>query len=155
MTSSKPIQSSIANPVENDVPTVEGGTTELATPPPSADAEPVFFVWLDGKQVAFLCDPVWQDMYWWDYRVQPTSPEFEAIIHDPKVWNRVAFQVRDADGNCPNPDTFSGNCEEYCAGNTDRLSFRSLPPPTRRSNWYRNFWIVSCIILFVWFLYFI
>lgn len=95
-----------------------------------ASDEPIFDVFVDGAHVASLFDPQFADMFWCSYRVEATDAEGDQIIHDEKTWELVNFTVKDRFGNIPNPHTFSAGYGNFCARNSDRLTFRSLWPPT-------------------------
>lgn len=91
--------------------------------------EPMFHIYADAKHVATMFDPRFEDMFWCSYRLEPVDGSGDVIIHDGKTWEKVAFVVKDMDGNVPNPNTFSGGFHDFCDRKTDRLSFRSLWPP--------------------------
>ena len=102
----------------------------------------IYFLIINGSQAAELSDPRFGDMFWWDYQITPTDEASDAIIRDPYVWETVNFSIVDADNRQPNTLTFSGGYNDFCDGLTDRLSFRSLPPPDamRKPNWAQRFW---------------
>ena len=56
--------------------------------------------------------------------------------------NRLAAAKKLADNRQPNTLTFSGGYNDFCDGLTNRLSFRSLPPPDamRKPSWVQRFW---------------
>ena len=91
--------------------------------------EPIYYLCVDGACVAELSDPQWLDMFWWEYCVTPVSESGASAIRDHLVWENVNFTIVDRSNCEPNPKTFSGGYEEFCNGDTNRLSFRSLPPP--------------------------
>lgn len=92
-------------------------------------SQPIFRIFANGKHVATLFDPRFDDMFWCSYTLQPVDADGDAVIHDGLTWERVAFVVEDMNGHEPNPNTFSGGFRDYCERKTDRLSFRSLWPP--------------------------
>jgi hypothetical protein len=94
------------------------------------DGDPVFFLHHDGAVVAELYDPQYVDMFWCGYRVKPTSAFADAVIHNETIWQKVDFAVKSADGTVPNQHTFTGGFRTFCERKTDRLTFRSLWPPT-------------------------
>jgi hypothetical protein len=105
--------------------------------------EPMYELLVNGRKVATLCAPRWEDMFWCSYQVNPTDADAECVIRDTKTWETVNFEVRDSRGGIPNQLTFSGGYTEFCNGNTDRLTFRSLwpPQPTRVNvtlNWLKQ-----------------
>ena len=107
----------------------------------------MYFLCKDGARIAELSDPQSSDMFWWDYRVEPTSLAGEAMIREPQLWEETEFTIVDEDGNEPNPQTFSGEYGLFCQGLTDRISFRSLAPISSPAvsagfgNWY--WWCVG------------
>ena len=102
----------------------------------------IYFLVINGTRVAKLSDPRYVDMFWWDYEITLTDGGSGATIRDPKVWEAVNFTIVDADNQQPNNLTFSGGYDDFCSGLTDRLSFRSLPPPyaIKKTNWLQRFW---------------
>ena len=91
--------------------------------------EPIYFLYIDGVRVGELSDPQRLDMFWWEYNVTPVTESNASTIRSPLLWEGVDFTIMDVNGRQPNPNTFSGGYETFCQGDTDRLSFRSLPPP--------------------------
>ena len=91
--------------------------------------EAVYFLCLDGERVAELSAPRWVDMFWWEYRLLARSEEADHAIRDPILWQKMGFTIVDAEGRQPNRNTFSAAHEDFCERATDRLLFRSLPPP--------------------------
>lgn len=91
--------------------------------------EPIYELLVDGKQVATLCAPRWEDMFWCSYRIKPTDPDAERVIRNTKTWETINFTVRCCRGEIANQNTFSGGYTDFCNGKTDRLTFRSLWPP--------------------------
>ena len=91
--------------------------------------EPIYFLCIDGSRVGELSNPQRLDMFWWEYSITPTTENNASMIRTPLLWEGVDFTITDVNGRQPNPNTFSGGYAKFCAGETDRLSFRSLPPP--------------------------
>jgi len=106
-------------------------------------SEAIYFLHINGTRVAELSDAQWVDMFWWDYHVSALTESGASIMRDPLVWEDVAFTIVDAFGYQPNPNTFSGGYDKFCDGLTDRLSFRSLPPPDTTDNHsgLHRFWL--------------
>lgn len=83
--------------------------------------------------VARLRDPMYHDMFWYRYRVEAVSENVEHLLRDKKTWDECKFIVQLPGHDLPGPDdketwTFSGGCLQYCCGETDEMSFRSLTP---------------------------
>ena len=94
---------------------------------PTDPSTPLFEVYVGEQKVALLHDPIKLEMFWWSYRVEPTSEEADRIIHDETMWNEVKFTVRAKDGR-KLPTFTGGDFVTFCKRETDRLSFRSLWP---------------------------
>jgi hypothetical protein len=112
--------------------------------------EPIFELHVNGKQVATLCTPRWEDMFWCSYRIKPLDADAERIVRDTKIWETVSFIIKDSQGGIPNQHTFSGGYTDFCDGRTDRLTFRSLwpPQPTKIKN--RLTWLTQQFARFVY-----
>jgi len=67
-------------------------------------------------------------MFWSEYTVTAVSAEHESSLRDPLLWEKVGFTITDENDQEVNPNTFSGGYDSFCDGQTNRLSFRSLPP---------------------------
>ena len=91
--------------------------------------EPIYELHVNGRRVAMLCAPRWEDMFWCSYQIRPIDQEADRVLRDRKIWETVNFTIKDSRGGFPNRHTFSGGYTEFCDGNTDRLTFRSLWPP--------------------------
>ena len=48
-----------------------------------------------GEAVAYLSDREFVEMFWRDYRIQPSSPEAKEIIENDDLWDDRAFDFRD------------------------------------------------------------
>ncbi|HBJ37182.1 MAG TPA: hypothetical protein DDZ51_20995 [Planctomycetaceae bacterium] len=114
--------------------------------------EPMYELFVDGKKVATLCAPRWEDMFWCSYQIKPTDADAELVIRNTNTWETVNFTVRDSRGGIPNQHTFSGGYTDFCDGKTDRLTFRSLSPPqSTRANVALN-WLKQKLSRFVYWL---
>jgi hypothetical protein len=92
---------------------------------------PIYDLFVGEVHVATLFDPHFEEMFWCSYRVEPTDLESDAVIHDENTWQNVDFVIKDKAGRQPNPHTFSGGFQDFCARKSKRLSFRSLFPPEK------------------------
>jgi hypothetical protein len=96
---------------------------------PADPSTPVFEVYVEQRKVATLHGPQWVEMFWRSYRVEPTSEEADAVLHNEAIWAEVKFTIKATDGSTPNPHTFTGgDYVNFCRRETNRLSFRSLWP---------------------------
>ena len=93
-------------------------------------AEPIYYLCISGSRVADLSAPKCLDMFWWEYTVSPVNENAASELRNPLLWQNANFTIVDESNQQPNPTTFSGGYGPFCDGETDRLSFRSLPPPT-------------------------
>ncbi len=89
-------------------------------------------------QVGRLLDPRFEDMFWHSYRIEAVSSEAEVLLRHEQVWQADNFIVQLPDCSPPRitskTRTYPGlrGTREYCAGRTDRMSFRSLAPFRRK-----------------------
>ena len=71
-------------------------------------------------------------------------------LQDCEFWQNTQFKIVDAQANEPNPQTFVSECELFCDGLTDRMSFLGLPPPpTTAAQTTRTWWFWLGVILLV------
>jgi hypothetical protein len=133
----------------------------MADPHTQLNAEgPCFDLFFPNAQnteyvlVARLFDPHFDDMFWYSYRIEPISPEAETLLRDQHFWHADKFIIQlPASPAPPITDkswTFPGRTIDYCMGNTDRLSFRSLAPFRRPTMPQRiAMWLIGIPILFI------
>lgn len=92
----------------------------------------IYTLFIDEQPAALLYEPRFEEMFWCSYRLEARCARSERLLREERLWQEVGFTIRADKGVEPNPLTISGAYQAFCAGETDRMAFRSLWPPAHR-----------------------
>lgn len=95
---------------------------------------PLFEIWVNGRQIADLIEPAYEEMFWCSYRVVPLDVECRDRLRNYDLWDQCGFEIRSpATGEIVGVSLAAGcSFKAYCEGLSPRIEFRSLWPPRDR-----------------------
>ena len=106
-----------------------------------------WYVEVEGRKLAVLTDPQWDDMFWVSYRMEPLTEDAEerALLYTAEFWycGKVVYRNREFDDVV---SAFVGGPGYGPVAETGRLSMRGLylmvpdHPWGWVFSWWKRFW---------------
>ena len=87
-----------------------------------------WYVEVEGRRVALLTDPQWEDMFWMTYRVEPLTDDIDerALLRTAEFWHSGKIVYRNRRFGAVAPHAFAGGDSATRLAATGRLSMRDL-----------------------------
>lgn len=87
-----------------------------------------WYVEVDGRKVARLVDPQWEDMFWVTYRLEPLTddPQEKALLYTNEFWDSGKHVYRNCEFDEKAPDAFTCGSPGTRLLEMSRISMRSL-----------------------------
>lgn len=90
-----------------------------------------WYVEVDGRKIARLSDPQWEDQFWFSYRLEPLTDDSKdrALLYSGEFWDSCKAIFRNCEFNVVAPFAFAGGLSDELATRlreTGRISMRGL-----------------------------